>query len=551
MRGIYLSNLDDERYLDLIIHPDEVEADSLNEKSLFAYIKEKYADFYLFEDTVRIAFKTYTTAHRNNNTDPIKERIAEVRDAEIKFIIASDDMSAELQIVCAYGGKHVTPTYLISKAKHAGIERGLSSKRIIDLATRARVGKPGAVLQELVAKGLPPRKGKDSKLVPLVPNALERILQPQSVSTSRVDMRDLGEIICVKPGVEILERRAPTKGRNGYTVRGGTIDSVEGEWLKLTAGDGTYISDENPNILKAEIAGMPKFKDGKMWVDETFICKGVNIGTGNVNYDGAVIVNGDVTEKMKIIATGDVTINGFVESAHIQSGGDIIITQGAMGKYDEEEEQEYSGKLIADGGIHIEHGQGLDIICNGNVTVGKQLAYSRIKCRGSITIGPIDNPNGNLFACEVQCEDVVKSGTLGAISGSNLFIDFSDGFNLLVARIDTVEELLTELKGHVHRHQAEMSSIKSRKIPAELRDKLSRLLGKYRDERTMLQQLISKAANLKVAKERYVNQIQLNASKKLYPGVVVKLNNRTWKADREYSSAKIHYFEHQWQFDTL
>ncbi|MBN7827867.1 FapA family protein, partial [Bowmanella dokdonensis] len=140
---------------------------------------------------------------------------------------------------------------------------------------------------------------------------------------------------------------------------------------------------------------MPKFNSGDMWVDETFICKGVNVGTGNINYDGAVIVNGDVTEKMIITASGDVTINGFVESAIIQAGGDIIITQGAMGKQAENDKNEYSTKLSAQGSIHVQHGQGLEISCNGNVTVGKQLAHSNIICRGSVIVGPIDNPNGN------------------------------------------------------------------------------------------------------------------------------------------------------------
>src|SRR5690606_36488112 len=124
-------------------------------------------------------------------------------------------------------------------------------------------------------------------------------------------------------------------------------------------------------------------KDQKMWVDDTFICKGVNVGSGNVNYDGAVLVNGDVTEKMQIIASGDVTINGFVESAYIQAGGDIIITEGAMGKVNDSA-TEYSTTLKAKGSIHVQHGQGLDISCNGSVTIGRQLAYSRITCKGEV-----------------------------------------------------------------------------------------------------------------------------------------------------------------------
>ncbi|MDN4501439.1 FapA family protein [Alteromonadaceae bacterium BrNp21-10] len=551
MLGIYLNNLADENYFDLIMHPADIDDTKLTEKSLIAHVKEAHPQLHIIEDNIKQAYRAYIAAKKASNEDEIVERVAEKRDAEVRYVIASDEMSATLEIICAYGGKHLTPTYLKSKALSAGIERGLSTKRLIKMATEARTGLPGAAIKNIVAIGLPAREGKSSRVRPLVPNALERILRPQSVSNSRVDMRDLGEIICVKPGTEILERRPPTKGRAGYTVRGGIIDANSGEWHDLKPGAGTYISDDNPNILRAEMAGMPKFQDGQMWVDDTLISKGVNIGTGNVNYDGSVIVTGDVTEKMKIVASGDITINGFVESAHIEAGGDIIITQGAMGKYDEEEEQEYSGKLIAQGSIHIEHGQGLDILCSGNVTVGKQLAYSRILCQGSITVGPIDNPNGNLFACEIQCQDAIRSGSLGAVSGSHLFVDFSAGYNLISERIDTVDELLELMKGHVNRHQEQIAGIKNRKVPKHLLDKLHDLLGKYRDERTMLQQLMSKAEYLRIAKAQYIERIQLNASKNLYPGVVVKLNNRTWKADREYANAKIHYHEHQWQYDPL
>src|SRR5690606_36649932 len=145
----------------------------------------------------------------------------------------------------------------------------------------------------------------------------------------RVDMRHLGDVICVKAGTPLLRRTPPSQGRTGFTVRGESLQPTPGEWLTLKPGSGSLISPDDENLLLAEIAGMPKFNNGDMWVDETFVCKGVNVGPGNSNYDGAVIVNGDVTEKMIITDSGDVTINGFVESAIIQAGGDIIITQGA------------------------------------------------------------------------------------------------------------------------------------------------------------------------------------------------------------------------------
>jgi uncharacterized protein (DUF342 family) len=550
MKGVDLQLDDTNAYLDLVIHPAEV-GPKLDVKSLIKAVTEsQYSSFYLFEENVKKALDAYRQANKVNQTSAVIERIAERRDAVVKYRIEDNEMTASLFITAAYGGKSPSAKALFSKAKQMGIVRGLSGKRLKAMSLQAKRAVAGDIVEDLVAKGLPPRNGKSSKLKPLVPNALERILQPQAASASRVDMRNLGDVICVKEGTELLRRLPPTDGRNGYSVTGTTIDAKQGEWLKFRPGDGTEISKNDSNLLIAAITGMPKFKAQKMWVDDTFICNGVNVGTGNITYDGAVLVNGDVTEKMSIVAKGDVTINGFVESASIEAGGDIIITEGAMGKVNDASTV-YSTKLIAQGSIHIQHGQGLDINCTGNVTIGRQLAYSRIICGGSVTVGPIDNPNGNLFACDIQSHGYVIAGTLGAVSGSSLSIDFSAGFNMLLERKETLEDLLQQLKQNTSRHLDKMESIRSKRIHTDLKTKFKDAETMLRNEVQLLQWLELKALSMKDAKESYQQEIKLIANKRLYPGVTVKLNNRTWRADKEYAKAKVKYQGHQWQYEPL
>jgi len=45
-----------------------------------------------------------------------------------------------------------------------------------------------------------------------------------------------------------------------------------------------------------------------------------------------------------------------VESAYIESGGDIIITEGAMGKVNDTQ-GEFQCQLVAAGSIHVQHGR--------------------------------------------------------------------------------------------------------------------------------------------------------------------------------------------------
>ncbi len=518
---------------------------------IYNLVKESdFGNFAIIDEAIANVTAQLKVAQQTNKSTEITDKVAVRKDAEVKFSLDTDEMTATLSITSPLGGEHLSLGEVQTQAKQASIVRGLSRKRIRSLLQEAKQAAPGETVEGTVAKGLPVKQGKNSRIIPLVPNALERILRPQTSGTEKVDMRNLGEIICVKAETPIARRLPPTSGRNGYTVTGTPLECTPGEWVSFKPGAGTKISASDDNLLVAEINGMPKFKNEQMWVDDTFICKGCNVGTGNINYDGAVLVNGDVTEKMKIIATGDVTINGFVDSASIQAGGDIIITEGAMGKVNEAH-TEFGTSLVAQGSVHVQHGQGLDIMCNGNVTVGRQLAYSRIVCRGSVIVGPIEQPNGNLFACDIQSQDAVRAGTLGAVSGSALTIDFSSGFNLLSEKKEQIDEMVMQIQRNFRRHEDKIAFIKSKKIPAELSEKVLEAVELYKNEKHLMEWLEAKAHKIKEAKEAYTDFIGLFASQRLYPGVVVKLNNRTWKAEREYPKAKIHFSEHQWQYEPL
>lgn len=550
MLGITLQVDDTDQYLDLHITPDLVQK-KIDASGVHELIqKSEFKHFFIFDENIIDAINSYKSAAKNNISAVIEHRIGERRDTQVKCRILEDQLAAYITITSGYAGKLPSVKSLLKEVNLSGIKRGISKKRLTSLVKQCAQAQPGEVFEELIAKGLPPRAGKSSQLKPLVQNALERILQPQAVGSARVDMRNLGAIICTQKGSELLRRMPPTDGRNGYTVSGDVIKAKSGEWIQFRPGDGTVISDNDENLLLADISGMPKFKDQKMWVDDVFICKGVNVGTGNVNYDGSVLVNGDVTEKMEIYASGDVTVNGFVESATIHAGGDIIITEGAMGKVNDSA-TEYSTSLTSKGSVHVQHGQGLDIKCHGNVTVGRQLAYSRVDCRGKVSVGAIDKPNGNIFACTIKCQDKVTAGTLGAVSGSNLSVDFSEGFNTLLERKDTLDELLKQIKQNNTRHLERMSIINSKFIPQDMQGRVDEANQLFKNETQLLQWLESKAKEMHNSKEKYQTDIQLIANKRVYPGVVVKLNNRTWRADREYDRAKICFHGHQWHFEPL
>jgi hypothetical protein len=549
MLGITLKVDDTNQYLEISIAPELVE--TIEAATLHQFIQNsEFKRFFIIDENIIEAMNSYKSAINSNSFEVIEHRIGERRESQIKCRVAADQLTAYLSITSGYAGQPITATSLLEELNLAGVKRGISQKRVTSLAKRCAQARPGEVFEELIAKGLSPKLGKSSRLQPLVQNALDRILQPQEVGASRVDMRNLGAIMCVQKGAHLLRRIPPTEGRNGFTVAGNVIEAKAGEWIKFRLGDGTIISDSDENLLLSNIDGMPKFKDQKMWVDDVFSCKGVNVGNGNIDFNGSVLVDGDVTEKMLIVASGDVTVNGFVESATIHAGGDIIITQGAMGKVNDNG-TEYSTNLTSKGSIHIQHGQGLNISCSGDVTIGRQLAYSKISCHGKVTVGEADKPNGNIFACAIKCQDKVTAGTLGAVSGSNLSVDFSDGFNILLERKETLDELLKQTKQNNIRHSVCISTINSKYIPRDMQKRVDQANQLFQNEIQLLKWLESKAQEMHDAKEQYQTNIQLIANKRVYPGVVITLNKRTWRAEREYNTTKICFEEHQWHVEPL
>ena len=551
MQGVNFSFDTNRENVTLTISPGELEQELSAEEVHKALCEQGFDEVYLSENAIKTAcdranhlFKT------RDSSQQVIEQVGERRHTEVEFRISEDNMSASAILTAPHGGQLPRAEQIQVMAKNNGIRRGVGIKRIRALLERVAEAEPGSHVEGEIAKGLPPRDGHSSKQVPLVPNALERVLKPQAKTDKKVDLRNLGEIVCVKAGAEVLRREPPGKGRHGFDVRGNVLPSKIGDWVPLNLGSGTALSDHDENLVVSTIAGMPKYNNQVMQVDDTFICQGVNVGTGHITYEGSVLVNGDVTENMIVKAKGDVTVNGFAESAHIQADGDVIITEGAMGKQSDDH-NEYTCTIQAGGSVYLQHGQGLDIICSGNLNVGRQLAHCRVITGGQIVVGQPDNPQGNLFACEISSHGPVIAGTVGAVSGSTLRIDFSMGFNQLQARKDSFEELLRQIRGNAERHKQKIDNINNRVVPKSLLSKVDEAKELLKNESNLLTWMESKSVEMSQAKQQYQEAAKLIANKKLYSGVSVKLNNRNWRSEREYDRAQVSYDMHQWKYEPL
>jgi uncharacterized protein (DUF342 family) len=217
-----------------------------------------------------------------------------------------------------------------------------------------------------------------------------------------------------------------------------------------------------------------------------------------------------------------------------------------MGKMNEED-----CKLTAKGSVFVQHGQGLDIQAGKNLNVRKQLAYSRVNCKGKVTIGEPDKPMGSLFASSIQCGSTISAGTVGAVSGSALNIDFSDALNQLNTRYDSLLVYLKQLRENSFDHTVKLRDMKSKNVPSALNNSVSKIEALIESEKHLLDWLEITEQELSQAKVDFEKNAKIVANKELFQGVSVKMNKTNWRSEKEYLKCVIKLSGGKWKYHPL
>lgn len=178
-----------------------------------------------------------------------------------------------------------------------------------------------------IAEGLPPKNPTDDIIKYLFKNKSEN--KPVEIN-GKVDYLSIGKIDSVEAGAVLAIRIEGEEGKPGYDVYGNIIQSPKKKVYKLKKGPGSEILD-NGNRVISLVKGMVSVKNDTICVFPTHNINGdVDIKTGNIQFDGDVIVTGNVREGLKIDAGNNITIYGNVAEARIASGGNLKVDKNVI-----------------------------------------------------------------------------------------------------------------------------------------------------------------------------------------------------------------------------
>jgi len=485
-------------------------------------------------------------------TYTVLERI----DAAIVITIDNDEMGATAEITAAQGGKHLSAKAILTAAQEAGVKKGFSKEELVKLALLASKEEPNNQVTLQIATGRLAINGKDAEIKPLVESAQARILRPKKREDGSVDMRDLGDIVCVKVGDPLAEKVPPTPGKQGYTVTATPLSPEPGNDVDLISGEGTAISPKNENILVSKKVGLPKVIPNGMEVDEIYQIKDVNVASGNINFTGSVIIEGDVNEGMKVIASGDITIGGFVESALIESGGDVTISGGIIGrKHDIEAakitDASMSVSVNAKGNLYAKYCQYAQINCGKDIRIENQLLHSAINVNGSLKVGSEDKSNGTLIGGSIKAGTHITAGVVGATAGSNTIVNFEHKIDKFKEQMSDVEARLKIDKDKTA--ELKIAGDKLKKLPKDKTnpEMLAKVISTYQFHAKRMGEILLEKEDLEKTIQTYMESVYIEATEKLYHGVQLIVGDFNDRSRREYGPSRIIYKERKVHIEPL
>ena len=179
------------------------------------------------------------------------------------------------------------------------------------------------------------------------------------------------------------------KGRPGMNVRGYDLPLNPVKELPPLKGKGIKTDDNDPNLYISTIEGRIDYKPGTINIDPVFTVRGdVDQLVGKIEFYGDVVVTGNVDSGTSIRAGKNISIDGTVESATIQAGGDILLKRGIQGNQ--------KGKIVCRGTLYADF-----------------IEQSTVEAKGNVEANAIMN-------CDVTADgQVILTGSHGAIIGGN------------------------------------------------------------------------------------------------------------------------------------
>lgn len=285
---------------------------------------------------------------------------------ECKIEVSSDNMEAYITLLVQ--NKPIEKEKLLKILENSGICKGIQTDAVERIA-KGKYGKEAF----LIARGQSPERGEDGWYEFFFRTDIQK--KPKVLEDGSVDYQNIEWFEMVKEGQKLAFYHEAKEGTDGYDVSGTAIKARKGAEKSILKGKGFRL-EQDKKTYTAVMNGMIQLNDDEMWITNHLVLDEINMATGNIKFDGSIHILGDVGHGVVISATEDVVIDGSVEAATIESGGNIILKKGMNSAG--------HGLINAEKDVVSRFFEATKVMAKGNIEVDKCL-NSQLYAGGTIT----------------------------------------------------------------------------------------------------------------------------------------------------------------------
>lgn len=214
---------------------------------------------------------------------------------------------------------------VISALEELQVKHGFHQNEIV----RATETKEAGVFT--IATGIEPIPGQDGWIDIQVEINVQT--GPREIENDRVDYREINTIPNVESGQVVAIVYPPIPGQPGRTVTNEPLPAKQTIPVAVRAGKGIAFIE---NKVIATEPGRPHFEQRKHIAKFSIMSKlthpgDVDLKSGNIHFKGDVEIMGEVSERMKVEAEGDIIIRQSINMAYVTASGAVMANGGIVG----------------------------------------------------------------------------------------------------------------------------------------------------------------------------------------------------------------------------
>ncbi len=443
-------------------------------------------------------------------------RIAEpqpefVFNEELRIGISNDSMTARAVLLPPdeNGGRSITVSEAIKMLNDEGVKFGIIQETLEKVLSEKSYGKAF-----IAAKGEPAVDGVNGKIT--FHFSISHTGKPiEDEETGKVDFHYLDNFEKVREGQLLVSRTFATQGTVGTNVRGVQLNPAKGKEAKMPKGQKIRYNDDYTEMYAA-VTGRVDYRNELVIVSNVYEVKqDVDLSTGNIDFEGDVLIRKNVTSGMEIKASGDIVVYGGVENARLIAGHSITVTNGFQGG-SASAGSEFSAKFI----------EGCDVYA-GEVIRSDSVMFSTLNCGGEIIIY---GKRGSIIGGEIKAYHLIAAKTIGAVNHpktkifvgidpklKNRLVEIEDKLEKANAQFGEIEKVCKYLLSKAFAN--ETISDQTRRALAS-KAELSQQISDYQRERDEIVNLLSDDGNGVV-----------HVTEMAYPGTIITISEKVYNVE--------------------